>query len=234
MRRYVTERRVAAGSVLREAGILRAALSWAVEHQWITKAAKPEISNPVPTPQPRDRWITRDEARRLLAACHMPHVRLFVMLGIMTAARHGAILELKWAQVNLDQLVIDYGRGHGNKRRAVVPINAELEQALKAGKALACSEFVIEYRGEPLKSIKNGFQLACRRAGLKGVTAHVLRHSAATWMAMDAVPMREIARLLGDREATVDRVYAKHSPSYLRRAANAVRLGLNGAEFEAT
>ena len=52
------------GTILREVGVLRAALAWAVTNQWIEK--KPEISNPVKTPPPRDRWLTKDEARKLI------------------------------------------------------------------------------------------------------------------------------------------------------------------------
>jgi len=85
------------GTILREIGTLRAALEWAVESGLIP--SYPPISNPVPTPPPKDRWLTRAEARQLLAQCVEPHLRAFVMLGLMTAARAGAILELLWARV---------------------------------------------------------------------------------------------------------------------------------------
>jgi len=209
-------------TILREIGTLRAALAWAVEHQWILAA--PIIRNPVKTPPPRNRWLSRDEGRALLAACHEPHLRAFVALGLMTAARSGAILGLTWAQVDFERGLIDYGPGHGNKNRGVVPINDELGKLLRASKELACTEHVIERHGKPVTAIKKGFRAACDRAGITGVTPHILRHSAATWMAMEGVPMREIARLLGDEEATVERVYAKHSPSYLKRAASALQL----------
>lgn len=225
---FARKRGAAPGTILRDIGVLRAALSWAVEHQWIN--AVPAIRNPVRTPAPRDRWATREEASRLIAACHEPHLRAFAMLGFMTAARAGAILELRWSQVDLARGLIDYGPGHGNKRRSVVPINPELHRVLAAAKELACTEFVIERHGKRVHAIKKGFQAACRRAGLSGITPHIMRHSAATWMAMDDVPMREIARLLGDEEATVERVYAKHSPSYLRRATGALQLGLTPPE----
>lgn len=222
IRSYAIGRGVAPGTILREIGVLRAALAWAVEHQWITAA--PIIRNPVKAPAPRNRWLTREEARGLIDACREPHIRAFVMLGLMTAARTGAILECRWEQVDLERGVIDYGPGHGNKRRAVVPINPELARALAALLELSCTDFVIEFHGRRVTRIKKGFRAACDRAGLVGVTPHILRHSAATWLAMDDVPMREIARLLGDEEATVERVYAKHSPSYLRRAAGALQL----------
>lgn len=222
IKKYAKDRGAAAGTVLRDIGVLRAALAWAKAHQRLVDL--PTIPNPVRAPRPRDRWLTKDEARRLLAACQEPHVRVFVALAVMTAARAGAILDLRWEQVK--EGFIDYGEGHGNKRRAVVPINGELRRVLDAARELACSEFVVEFHGRRVVSVRNGFRAACRRAGLAGVTPHILRHSAATWAAMDGVPMREIARMLGDEEETVERVYAKHSPEYLRRAAASLQLGL--------
>lgn len=223
IRKYVKDRAVAPGTILREIGVLRVALKWAVENQWI--AAAPIISNPVKAPRPRDRWLTREEARKLIDACREPHLRAFVTLGFMTAARTGAILEVQWTQVDFERRLIDYGQGHGNKRRAIVPLNDEVYRTLTALKELACTDYVIEYHGRRVTRIKKGFRAACQRAGIEKATPHVMRHSAATWMAMDDVPMREIARLIGDTEETVERVYAKHSPSYLRRAASALQLG---------
>lgn len=222
IRRWVDGRKVANGTILREVGVLRAAMAWAVEHQWL--AVKPEISNPVPTPRGRQRWLTKDEARRLLEGCREPHVRLFIMLGLMTVARTGAILEALWDQVDWTQRTIDYGEGHGNKRRAVVPLNDDVLQTLQAAKRLACSPYIVEWRGKPLKTVKRGFGEACRRAGLAEVTPHILRHSGATWMALDGVPLAQIARMLGDSEAMVEKVYAKHTPGFLRNAANALQL----------
>jgi integrase len=221
IRKYAKDRGSSSGTIIRELGVLRAALGWAVANKWI--AEKPVISAPVATPKPRNRWITKDEAKRLLAACEAPHLKLFVMLGLTTAARMSAILELKWDQVDLTRRVIDYGEGHGNKRRAVAPINDQLYPMLTAAKALSGSEYVVSYHGKPLATVKKGFRLACERAGIEGVTPHILRHTAATWMALDGVPLAEIARMLGDEERTVERVYAKHTPGYLKRAAGALQ-----------
>jgi len=224
IKRYASERGASAGTILREIGVLRAALAWAVREKRIPLAEKPQIQAPVKTPPPRDRWITKDEARALLAECHEPHVRLFVLLGLMTVARMSAILEARWGQVDFERRVIDYGPGHGNKRRAVVPLNDDVFRALQAAKELACSDYVVEFRGKPVQTVKNGFKAACGRGGLSGVTPHILRHSGATWMALDGVPLAEIARMLGDTEATVEKVYAKHHPDYLRSAARALQL----------
>lgn len=222
IQRYARERGAKAGTILREIGVLRAALAWAHARRWITSI--PTISNPVKAPPPRDRWLSRDEARRLLAACQEPHVRLFVILALTTAARTSAILEAKWDQVDFERAVVDYGEGHGNKRRTIVPLNADALKALRAAQELGCSDYVVEFRGKPIKNIQNGFGAACDRAELTDVTPHILRHTAATWMVMDGVPLAQVARVLGDSEATTERVYAKHAPGFLVRATSALQL----------
>jgi integrase len=221
--RYATERGAGAGTILREVGILRAALAWAKGHNLI--AAIPQIPNPVQAPPPRERWLTKDEARKLLAACTEPHVRLFITLGLMTAARAGAILDAKWPQVDFKRQIIDFGAGHGNKRRSVVRLNPEALSALQAAQRLACSSYVVEFRGKRVTTIKTGFAAACRRAKLEGVTPHILRHTAATWAAIEGRPLQEIARMLGDSLATVERVYAKWTPDYLKDTVSALQLG---------
>lgn len=207
---------VSNGTIAREVVTLRAALRWAVAQKWIHTA--PTIEAPGAAP-PRDRWLTRDEAARLLAACQAPHVRLFVALGLYTAGRAGALLELTWQQVDLERGVIDLGAGSGNKRRAPVPIADALRPYLLEARSGATCDAVVEFAGGRVASVKTGFHAACRRAGLAGVTPHTLRHTAATWMAHGRVPMAEIARYLGDSERTTEKVYAKHSPDYLRGAA---------------
>ena len=81
----------------------------------------------------------------------------------------------------------------------------------------------VEYAGEKVASVETGTRAAARRANLPGVTPHILRHTAATRMALAGVPMIEIARMLGHRDSRIaERVYAKHSPDYLRRAVDAL------------
>jgi integrase len=225
-RRTYMERRagegVSAGTIRRDISVLRAALAWAVRERWIDKG--PYVEMP-PRPPPRDRWLTRAEVERLIAACATPHLRLFVILAFHTAARRAAILELTWDRVDFDRRRIAYqqpGRRLTKKRRAVVPINAAALAALQEARILAVSDHVIEYRGQPIRSVKTGFAAACEVAGIADCSPHVLRHSAATHMVMAGVPLAEIARMLGDSEAMVEKTYGKHSTDYLRRAADAL------------
>lgn len=208
------------GTILRELGVLRAALAWGVDERWIASA--PHVEGPS-TPPPRDRWLTREEAVRLVVGCGDFHIRVFTMLALHTAARTSAILGLKWSHADLERRRIDYGEDVGNKRRVrAVPISDELLDVLAAARELAQSGHVVEFAGKPVASVRTGFEAACRRAGLAGVTPHVLRHTAATWMAQDGVPMWDVAGFLGITLDVATRIYAKHSPEHLRRAASAI------------
>jgi integrase len=210
---------VANGTIAREIVTLRAALRWAVNARWIASA--PAVEAPSAA-KPRDRWLTRDEAARLLTACHAPHVRLFVALGLYTAARAGALLALTWDRVDFAAGVIDLGDGAGNKRRNPVPMSDALRPYLLEARSGATCDSVIEHGGRAVASIKTGFIAACRRAGLEDVTPHTLRHTAATWMVQAGVPTPEVARFLGNTEKMIEKVYGKHSPDYLRAAAAAL------------
>ena len=224
IREYVTARRQEGrsdGTIRRElAGTLRPALAFAVRQGWIEEA--PHI--PAPSePPPRSDYLTREQWAEFRDACRQTiHLETYVMLALHTAARMGAILQLTWSQVKWDLERIDLGTGRGRKRRAVVPINAPLLEQLQRAWTLRTTDHVIEWRSKPVVSIKTAFDKAAKRAGLDWLHPHLLRHTAATWMAMDGVPMQEIAAFLGDDPKTVYQRYAKFSPDYLRGAANAL------------
>ena len=45
----------------------------------------------------KTRWLSRNEAARLLwAARHVPHLRTFILIGLYTGTRSGAVLGLQW------------------------------------------------------------------------------------------------------------------------------------------
>jgi integrase len=202
---------------------LRAALRWAATtKRWIATA--PDVPLP-PRSEPRARWLTRDEADRLLAACVASHVRLFVTIALMTAARRGAILDLTWDRVDLDAGLIDFrvpGKAATKKRQVMTPINDTLRAALVEARQVSTCAAVVEWAGRPVASVRKGVDEAARRAGLHGVTPHVFRHTAVTWMIQSGVPVFNAAAYAGMTPAMVEQVYGHHSPDHLRGAARSL------------
>jgi integrase len=210
------------GTIIRELVTLRAALKWALQAKWIPADAVPHIEVP-PAPPPRDRWLQPEEAKRLLESAQALHVRTFLALALYTAGRAGAILDLTWDRVDLRAGLIDLSSTAGGKGRAVVPIGDKLLPYLREARDAATCPHVIEHGGSAVASVKTGTRAAARRAGLDGVTPHVLRHTAATWMVQRGIPIEQVARVLGHKDPKVTwQTYAKHSPDYLRDAIAAL------------
>lgn len=213
------------GTVWTELGHLRSALKWAENTRLI--AAAPYIDRPQ-KPTPKERFLTAAEIDRLIAADCEPHIKLAILLMLTTAGRVGAILDLKWERVDFDrgQINLRADLAGPRKGRAVVPMNNTLRAALTQAKEAAMSDFVVEWAGGPIKSIRKGFMRAVEAAGLEGVSPHVLRHTAAVHMAEGGIPMSEIAQFLGHSSTAVtERTYARFSPSHLRTAADILDFG---------
>lgn len=221
---YNKVRRAAPATIRYELGHLAVALRWAAAKKIIDAA--PVIWRPAP-PERKERHLTRREFSKLLAGTVAPHAKLYMLLGIYTAARPSAILDLTWDRVDFERRTVNLnppGRKQTAKHRPVVALNNQAVTALKLAYAARQSEYVIERGAKQIGSIKKAFQAASERSGVHA-TPYTLRHSAAVWMAEAGTPMSEIAQFMGhDDSATTEKFYARFSPNYLRGAANTLEL----------
>lgn len=212
----------AASTVRRELGVLQAAINLAQRNGRLTRSIAVQLPSSSP---PRDRWLTRQEAARLLRASRSPRARLymplFILLGLYTGRRKEAILSLRWPQVDLDAGLIDFeipGRDRTKKRRGRIPIPAKLlphlRRARKRGSDLG---YVLHINGKRIGNIKRGFAAACKRAGVKNASPHTLRHTAATWLMQAGADLsshpRDAHRRLATLHAIRDDTPSQSRPS---------------------
>lgn len=221
---------------------LRTAMNWAKKAKLIDEA--PYVWLPQKG-APRDLVMEEDDFEKLVAACQMPHVRLFVLLAAGTAARMGAILDLTWDRVDFERMMIDFRTSapkdilgtpasildkRGRKGRSVVEFGVALGCALLEAKEAARTPWVIEWNRQKVRNIRKGLETAYRVSGVprqKGALAHLFRHSAATWLADESVDMRRIQKMLGHKDIrTTEQIYAKYRRGYLTDAANVIDLKL--------
>jgi len=243
--RYVECRARSAGTVRRELGVLRAAINHAHRSGRITRPVAVELPE---RPEPRERWLTRREAARLLKASRTPQARLymplFILLGLYTGRRKEAILSLRWPQVDLDAGRIDFeivGRRRTSKRRGRVPIPARLLPHLRRARRRGTEMgYVLHENGERLGDIKKGFAGACVRAGLvrwertgdgradgpctlvravPTLSPHTLRHTAATWLMQAGTDLWQASGYLAMSMETLTRTYGHQHPDHMREAA---------------
>ncbi len=175
----------------------------------------------LPEPPPRERIISVDDARRLLAACDEPYVRRFVLLCLHTLQRPGAIFDLRTDQVDFVTNQINFlprGRLQVSKRRPIVRMTVTLRDEMTKAVADSKSGFVLEKGGIRLRSMRKAFASAVQRAGLNDVTPYVLRRSGASHMAASGVPMHQIASILGHTTQRTTEVYTKRRAEFQAEA----------------
>jgi integrase len=196
---------------------LRAALTWHDKHH----AAMVELPS---KPPPRSDSLTREQYQHLLTTAAMPHVRLFIVLALATAGRMTAILELTWDRVDFERGQIRLGDGRQRRKgRATVPMNDTARAELMTAAEARTSEHVIEYGGKKINRIVKSFRTVATAAGMPWCTPHVLRHTAAVWMAEAGISISEISQYLGHTDSRItERVYARYSPGHLGRASRAL------------
>jgi integrase len=221
----------------------------AVRHHW--KKGLCAALTPVVLPQrgePRERWLTRDEAARLLWAAWRlrplrnklavnrrtgQHVARFILAGLYTGSRSGAICGAALAPtpghgwIDIEHGVF-YRRRAGSKptkkRQPSVRIPPRfLTHARRwVGRKIA-RNFLVEWEGEPVKRVNKAFRSAVKAAGLgREVTPHTLRHTAVTWQAQLGVPTNEICGFFGITQEVFERVYGHHHPDFQSNAVNAL------------
>lgn len=178
-------------------------------------------------PEPRDRWLTRSEARKLRrAAMGTPHLYRFIVIGLLTGSRSGAIFKLRWDWIDFRtglMLRRAPGRSEDSKKRSPpVRMGKALRRILKRwrkmDRELGCP-FVVHYEGQPVSRIKRTWAKAVKAAKLRDVTPHTLRHTRATWMMQAGVPIWEAAGALGMTPSMLESVYGKQHPDHQKRAA---------------
>lgn len=203
-RRAVTSRlgrKIADTTIERELGVLRAAAGHALKAGRITLAEMPVIEKPKRVAA-KVGFYSKDELRFIIGAAE-GDLKDFLTVLYYTGARRRVIEELEEKQVDFAAGVIHQakdGERQTKKRRPPIPLDGAVREILtrRAGKgAFFGRDMYGSYR-----SHLEGLGFADR------ANPHVMRHTRATLMLMDGVPIYQVARRLGDTVATIEKTYA--------------------------
>lgn len=220
-------------TVRKRVSILKTVFRFAVDEEIISRGEEPVIKLP-PNGAPRERFVDpKKELPALLAAADATktpwHVRLAVELSIRTGQRQSAIRALQYSKhIDFENRVIlfretEAAEDRTKKRRTDIPMDQALYELLMQAKERADSDWVIEWRGRPVKSVYVGMKALYKRAGLKGLHLHDLRRTAATYVHRGTEgDMRAAASFIGDTEEMAQRHYVKQSAETLLRPVNAI------------
>lgn len=165
------------------------------------------------------RYLNHWECTRLLkSALDYDNVRLwaFIQLALNTGSRAGELTRLQWENVHMaDKYMTVRNSMSKNKKTIHKPLNTRALQAFD--KLSNGSEWVFynANTGKNVLSFRRGFELAVERAGIGKVRIHDLRHTFASFLVKEGVPLYHVSQLLGHSDVRITQKYAHLSPNSL-------------------
>jgi len=166
----------------------------------------------------KERILTADESRRLLAASS-PSLRPVLIVALNSGMRRGEILSLRRQDVDFVKGFILIGDSKSGKSRKV-PMNGPVFEALKEKIGNGGGEYVFENPETRTRvlDVKTAFLGACRRAGIKGVRFHDLRHTAASRMIELGIDLVTVSKILGHSTIQMTMRYCHPTEQNMRQA----------------
>jgi integrase len=171
----------------------------------------------------RTRFLSDDERERLLSACTQSRsVNLYplVVLTLSTGMRSGEVSRLTWEQVDLNAgVIILTETKNGETRR--VPVRGLALRVLKDHAKVRRIGTNFVFPGEKTRRTGRAFELALywkeavKAAELKDFRFHDLRHSCASYLAMDGASLLDIAEVLGHKTLQMVKRYSHLTESHV-------------------
>jgi integrase len=174
-------------------------------------------------------YLSPAESRRLLVVVRRPPYHAMVHMALRTGMRIGELLALRWEDIDLEQRLIAVRRSRSRGiesspktyRHRYIPITSDLCESLSASPSR--SGYVFSVRGDGREPVNDDvarvfLRRAVKKAGLRAIGWHVLRHSFASQLASEGVSIYVVQALLGHTTVQMTMRYAHLAPSTLRGA----------------
>jgi integrase len=217
---------VSNATVNRVLGLLRALLNCARD-EWDWLDTVPVIKL-LPEAKTRLRWLSHDEAERLLA--ELPeHLAAMMRFSLATGLREANVVGLQWSQLDMQRRCAWIHADQAKAEKAIaVPLGAEALTVINAqlGKH---DRVVFTYAGAPItRANNNAWRKALLRAGISDFRWHDLRHTWASWHVQNGTPLHILKELGGWADLTMVMRYAHLSSNHLQAFAENASLPNGG------
>jgi integrase len=203
------ERQLSAATVNRALALLRHLLRLAHE-EWEVLDIVPRVRMEREA-EGRLRWLTPEDATRLLAACaesRNDDLTDLVEFALFTGMRRGEVLDLTWERVDRARGVVLLDVTKSGKRRAV-PLNSRADAVL-ARRGSKSSGLVFGTR--KWDHFRTAWEGAVARAKLVDFHFHDLRHTFASWAVQRGASLQEVKDLLGHHSLAMALRYGHLAP----------------------
>lgn len=191
------------------------------EWGWLEDSPMRKVSKPT-EPRGRVRFLNTEERGRLLTACKNsphPYLHTVVVLALSTGMRYSEIMKLVWADVDFSKKRITLHETKNGERR-VVPLTGFALELLKEHEAKRRMDSLLIFPAQkgrnPQKPavLRAAWTKALGEASINDFKFHDLRHSCASYLAMNGASLAEIAEVLGHKTLQMVKRYAHLSEAH--------------------
>lgn len=172
-------------------------------------------------PRGRVRFLDKDERERLLEACKSSKnsdLYLAVRLALATGARRSEIWNLEWSQIDFDRETIILHETKNNDRRKLHISGEVYEMLLEKSKIRRLdTNRLFPGKLDPTKpfDFTQPWRTALKQAKIEDFKWHDLRHTTASYLAMNGATPGEIAGALGHRTLQMVKRYSHLSEDHI-------------------
>jgi len=181
--------------------------------------------------QGRLRYLVPEEIKRLLTACQKiehPYLYTIVLLALSTGMRKSEIMTLQWRQVDLthDRILLEHTK---NRERRAIPLQGEAKKVLIKLSEEKEREEDLLFAGRSNRPVyvQRVWQQALEQAGIENFHFHDLRHTTASYLAMNGTNLLTIAEILGHKTLAMVKRYAHLSDEHRSEALEQLDQVLN-------
>lgn len=209
---------VANATINRTLALVRSILRRAM-HEWEWLDSMPKVRL-LPEPKRRIRFLTHEEAERLLA--ELPeHLEAMVRFSLETGLRQSNVTGLLWSQVDLVRKVAWIHPDQAKARKAIAIPLSDMAVLVIRGQIGKHDTHVFSYRGKSVQHVNNhAWDKALVRAGIADFRWHDLRHTWASWHVQQGTPLNVLQELGGWESVEMVRRYAHLSGEHLSAYAH--------------
>jgi len=202
------------------------------EWGWVDSNPVMKVTKPK-QPQGRVRFLSDDEREALLRECkarNHPDLYLAVVLALSTGARQMEVMSLRWDQVDLNRKVITLYETKNGEIRALPLVHHAFELMKERAKVRRIDTNLVFPGANAAKPIllRTPFDKALARAGILNFRWHDLRHSCASYLAMNGASLAEIAEVLGHKTLQMVKRYAHLSHAHTSKVVESMNQKIFG------
>ena len=210
---------------------LSAVLTYAVKELEIIEVNPCSKVSPMPKPKGRTRFLSIEEIASFLGACkkHSLMVYIFALISISTGARYSEVLHLRTEDIDYHNMQVYY-LNTKNKEHRGVPVEKELLDLIKKyaedNNIESGNIFRAKRNDGEYPYIKGILEDIIKNLGLENFHIHDLRHTTASYIAMNGGSLLDIAEILGHKSLVMARRYShltkKHTASVLNKVTDKI------------